>query len=176
MGIRDFFKPEPSLAERLINEKLYEQVLEEIEGGHRRGGLWLQAIESSRGNEREAKLLYIKLRLQSLKDEIALAAAHEDREAQIREQQSRKRAEESDVNHYDENGLTALMRAARDGDVATVKDLLKSDADPHLKDSRFGTSTALSMAKLSRNRTTDELQASRLNEVVEILSYHETGI
>ncbi len=58
-----------AIAGRLIEERMYEQVLLEIESGIRRDGLWAKALEKSRGNEKEAKAVYIGLRIQSIKDE-----------------------------------------------------------------------------------------------------------
>ena len=62
------------LAERrLKDEAIYAQVLNEIENGYRRDGIWAKAIADSKFNEQEAKSLYIRLRVQSIKDELDLA-------------------------------------------------------------------------------------------------------
>ncbi len=58
-----------AITNRLAEEKEYEQVFHEIETGLLKGGLWAKALQKSSGNEREAKALYIKYRLQSIRDE-----------------------------------------------------------------------------------------------------------
>ena len=57
---------------RLREEKLYEKVIQELDKGFKREGLWIQALIKSDGSEEKAKLLYIKLRVQSIKDEIEI--------------------------------------------------------------------------------------------------------
>ena len=58
-----------TILNRLLDEKLHEQVLHEMEAGIRRDGLWAKALRKSRGNEQEAKGVYIGLRIQSIEDE-----------------------------------------------------------------------------------------------------------
>jgi len=57
---------------RLIEEQYYEIVSSEIEAGLVKKGLWMKAYAQSNGNERLAESLYVKLRVQSLKDEVEL--------------------------------------------------------------------------------------------------------
>ena len=54
---------------RLLEEKLYEDVVQELNQNIRRDGLWAKALASSDGSEEKAKSIYIKLRVQSMKDE-----------------------------------------------------------------------------------------------------------
>ena len=67
--------------ERLQEEQFYLQVVEELSKGIKRDGLWAMATADSEGNEEAAKALYIKYRVQSIKDEetvsVALAEAAE---------------------------------------------------------------------------------------------------
>ena len=58
-----------SAKSRLLEEKLYELVSKEIESGQKRAGLWAKAIAISDGDEEKTKAEYIKLRVQSVKDE-----------------------------------------------------------------------------------------------------------
>jgi hypothetical protein len=58
---------------RLSEEMLYAKVAEEIQLGIRRDGLWAKAISEAELNEDKAKAIYIKLRVQSLVDEINLS-------------------------------------------------------------------------------------------------------
>jgi hypothetical protein len=58
---------------RLSEEMLYAKVAEEIQRGIRRDGLWAKAISEAELNEDKAKAIYIKLRVQSLVDEINLS-------------------------------------------------------------------------------------------------------
>lgn len=59
-----------SAAGRLLEEAIYEQVVDELENGQRRTGLWEKALANSDGLEEKAKALYIQYRVQSIKDEI----------------------------------------------------------------------------------------------------------
>ena len=70
-----------SAKERLLEEKLFEQVALEIQQGHKRSGLWAKAISLSKGHEELAKAKYIELRVQSLKDEIAVTHEVLERES-----------------------------------------------------------------------------------------------
>lgn len=54
---------------RLLDEKLFEYALQEFENGEMRDGLWAKALYQSSGDENKASALYLKLRVQSLKDE-----------------------------------------------------------------------------------------------------------
>ena len=62
-----------SIETRLLEEKLYEQVVEELVRGQRRNGLWAKALVDSGGREEKTKALYIQYRVQSLKDELELS-------------------------------------------------------------------------------------------------------
>ncbi|MDQ6972942.1 MAG: hypothetical protein Q9M30_09855 [Mariprofundaceae bacterium] len=61
-----------SAAARIIEEQLYEQVVNELASGKRRNGLWAKAIANSNGQDEQAKALYIQYRVQSLQDEYEL--------------------------------------------------------------------------------------------------------
>ena len=137
---------------RLVEERIYEQVLREIESGIRRDGLWAKALQKSRGNEQEAKALYIEYRVQSIKDE-----------AEISETLS------TAIDSYDEDGYTPLMRAVKEADVSAVIALIKQGANPRIKDENFGTSTALNMAKLLLKREKTSEAKQRFQEIVDVL-------
>ena len=68
-----------SAAARIIEEQLYEQVVNELASGQRRNGLWAKAIANSNGQDEKAKALYIQYRVQSLKDEYEIL--HRENEA-----------------------------------------------------------------------------------------------
>ena len=55
--------------DRLLEEKLYEQVAQELNDGKRREGIWAKAIANSNGSDDKAKSLYIKYHVQAIKDE-----------------------------------------------------------------------------------------------------------
>ena len=59
-----------SAANRLIDEKVYEQVVNELSQGVKKSGLWAKALANSEGVEEKAKALYIKYRVQAIKDEV----------------------------------------------------------------------------------------------------------
>jgi hypothetical protein len=64
---------QPSASDRLMEEQLYSGVLNEIQSGIKREGLWAKAIAKSGGSESKAKSLYIEFRVQSMKDDLELA-------------------------------------------------------------------------------------------------------
>lgn len=61
-----------SIENRLVEEKIYEQVFQELESGVRSDGLWIKAFQKGEGDEQKAKALYIEYRVQAIKDEYAL--------------------------------------------------------------------------------------------------------
>jgi len=65
MGIKDVFNQAPSVEE----EALYKQVLDEVESGVMRKGVYAKALADGLGDEGKAQSLYIKYRVQSLVDE-----------------------------------------------------------------------------------------------------------
>lgn len=151
------------IVDRLLEEKLYEQVLREIESGIRRDGLWAKALQNSCGNEQEAKALYIKYRVRSIKDEAEISEALSGQYAGESSEQCTAESIEDDVkpiDTYDEDGYTPLMRAVKIMDIDTVLILIEKDANPRIKDREFGTSTALTMAKLllKREKTSEAKQ------------------
>ena len=65
MGIKDVFNQAPSIEE----EALYKQVLDEVESGVMRKGIYAKALADGLGDVGKAQSLYIKYRVQSLIDE-----------------------------------------------------------------------------------------------------------
>ena len=65
MGIKDVFNQAPTPEE----EALYKQVLDEVESGVMRKGIYAKALADGLGDEGKAQSLYIKYRVQSLVDE-----------------------------------------------------------------------------------------------------------
>ena len=72
MSLLDDFKTQGA-AFRLTAEMLFAEVYREMEAGIKRDGLWAMALAESKFDESTAKSLYIKYRVQSLKDEIRIA-------------------------------------------------------------------------------------------------------
>ena len=75
---------------RLIEEQYYEAVVDELQQGIKRSGLWAKALAKSNGDEGKAKALYISYRVQSIKDEMKLSDAM--REQEIKAEKLRKQA------------------------------------------------------------------------------------
>ena len=71
MGIFKNFKHN-SAVDRLNEERIYEIVINEIKSGKRREGIWGQALEKANGDLKKTEANYIKLRVQSLKDEFEI--------------------------------------------------------------------------------------------------------
>jgi hypothetical protein len=58
-----------SAADRLLEEQIYEAVALEISKGKVKPGLWAKALSQTNGNEKLTQSVYIKLRVQNIKDE-----------------------------------------------------------------------------------------------------------
>jgi hypothetical protein len=58
-----------SAKSRLVEERLYEMVMDELETGNIRRGIWAKAVAKSNGNDNQARSKYLELRVESLKDE-----------------------------------------------------------------------------------------------------------
>jgi len=69
-----------SSASRLSEELLYEQVLAEIDSGVFREGLRAKALADAGGDSKKTRALYIKYRVQSIRDEVELARFAADSE------------------------------------------------------------------------------------------------
>lgn len=78
MGIFDDIRTKGA-AYRLTEEALYAEALREIESGQRRDGIWAKALAESEMDQGKAGAKYIKLRVQSLKDEVTLFIANSRR-------------------------------------------------------------------------------------------------
>ena len=163
-----------AIVSRLVEEKLYEQVLCEIESGIRRRGLWAKAFQKSRGNEEETKALYIEYRVQSIKDEAEILTLFSDEEetpTSFSEQYSPVREDDDikPIDKYGKDGYTPLMRAVKKVDVGEVLSLIEKGANPDIMDEEFGTSTALDMARLLRKRVKTEEAQQGLKKVIDAL-------
>lgn len=73
-------------AYRLTEEKLYAEALREIESGQRRDGIWAKAMADSDMDQGKAGAKYIKLRVQSLKDEALVLIADMNRNSEALKQ------------------------------------------------------------------------------------------
>jgi len=71
MGIFDKYKQQSALS-RLQEERLFAFVLEELENDQTKPGLYAQALVEAEGDEKKVSAFYIKLRVQSLKDEFTI--------------------------------------------------------------------------------------------------------
>lgn len=82
---------------RLSDEALYAEAFREMESGTRRDGIWAMALADANMDQAIAAAKYIKMRVQSMKDEMALTAplaAMRRREAdRIGEQEAKREAE-----------------------------------------------------------------------------------
>ena len=63
--------------DRLYEEAIYAEVYRELEDGQLRDGLYAKAIVIAEGDTEMARVEYLKLRVQSIKDEMVLKGAIE---------------------------------------------------------------------------------------------------
>ena len=69
MGIFDKVK-KTTIASRRYEEKLYEVALEEVENNEIRKGLYAKALSKADGDKEKADGIYLKLRVQSIMDDV----------------------------------------------------------------------------------------------------------
>ena len=90
MGIKDVFSQPPSPEE----EALYKQVLEEMESGVRRKGIYAKALADCLGDVLKAESLYIRYRVDSLRNEEKYEAKLIDYENKQAAEKAKKEAKE----------------------------------------------------------------------------------
>jgi hypothetical protein len=111
MNIFDKLKIQ-NAATRLIEEKLYETVVDDLQNGLRKNGLWAKAFAKSYGDESKAKALYISYRVQSIKDEINITESvreQETDELQRRYQKQEQQEKEREENRKREQEIDELQ-------------------------------------------------------------------
>ena len=89
-------KDKLSIFQRKHETYLYELVMEEIAKNERQKGIWGQAIVKSNGDEKKAEAEYIKLRVESLKDELEIQEQEEIEKATIQEELDKIAKEEKE--------------------------------------------------------------------------------
>ena len=94
--------------DRLNEETVFAEVYREVEAGNIREGLWAQALVKSDGDSTKAKIEYMKLRVQSLKDELILHAA-EEREL-AKESAAQKKARKAREKKLQRLALDAFVK------------------------------------------------------------------
>lgn len=75
---------------RSFEEAIYAQVAQEIASGIRRDGLWAKAIAETGGSIEAAKARYVRLRAQSLFDELRVSQRAEQEQRQRQEAAQRR--------------------------------------------------------------------------------------
>ena len=117
MGIKDVFNQAPSIEE----EALYKQVLDEVESGVMRKGIYAKALADGLGNEGKAQALYIKYRVQSLVDEqrgraerlgIELTANAKAKKAKDKEDAKRQQDKDWEETHWFTKIIAYIISAA----------------------------------------------------------------
>ena len=107
-------------AGRLAEEELYLQVVDEISNGIIRDGLWGKAKVESAGNDEAAKALYIKYRVQAIKDEATVASAIAEQKAELARQKQKEELEREVLN--EQQSREAQRQAAQASNEAGKRD------------------------------------------------------
>ena len=117
MGIKDVFNQAPSIEE----EALYKQVLDEVESGVMRKGIYAKALADGLGDEGKAQSLYIKYRVQSLVDEqrgraerlgMELTANAKAKKAKDKEDAKRQQDKDWEETHWFTKIIAYIISAA----------------------------------------------------------------
>ncbi len=130
MGMFDKVK-KTTIKSRLYEEKLYEAALEEVESGEIRKGLYAKALSKAEGDKEKADGIYLKLRVQSIMDDIETQQINERESAKAYEalQESKKieattvkankskAAKEKKLSKYAINGIK--FRSKKDFEIYT---------------------------------------------------------
>lgn len=116
MGLFDDIRVQGA-AYRLTEEVFFAEALREMEAGVRRDGLWAKALSEVDCDEERAKAMYIKLRVQSLKDEVATfkAAMECEEQAQaaaLNRRQANHSSKETTRARHEEAQRSAQARTA----------------------------------------------------------------
>lgn len=94
-------------------EALYAAVGEELRQGNIRQGLWAKALADEGYDEQKAKARYLKLRVRSLRMEVAEALSNEQAKTRVQQQQQKEQAIQSGFQQLEWRaaGLSQLQRA-----------------------------------------------------------------
>lgn len=82
-----------SAEDRILEEKIYEEVAQEIAEGKLKAGLWAKALAQTDGDEQQARSTYIRLRFQNIIDMEAVQREYADRSSRMAEENQRKKDE-----------------------------------------------------------------------------------
>jgi hypothetical protein len=86
-------------SDRLTENELFEKAYNEVENGELNTGLWARALSDSDGEEKKARALYLKLRVQHFKDEQFVHEQKSRTEKRRQKQQVAKREQDRrDIN------------------------------------------------------------------------------
>ena len=98
--------------ERLAENYVYELVAKELQEGFRKDGLWLRAATEAEGDEQKTRRLYVRYRVQEIKDELNLKAQLEEEAAAVQAVKERSEARKMELAGSEEtngNELAWLM-------------------------------------------------------------------
>ena len=104
--------------DRLNEEAVFAEVYREVEDGNIREGLWAQALVKTGGDSAKAKIEYMKLRVQSMKDELILREAEEEKNiaeerALKKESAAQKKARKAREKEFQRLALDAFTKLRR---------------------------------------------------------------
>ncbi len=112
---------------RLTEEELYAEALREIESGQRRDGIWAKALAESEMDHGKAGAKYIKLRVQSMKDEITFAIA-EARRSEAEAKKTQQQIEQNNRNRLLESAKQAKIEAEQRASVLAAEKYYEEQA------------------------------------------------
>lgn len=142
-----------------IDDQFYEIAWVELETEKIDKGLWAKSFTEAEGDIEKTKVAYLKNRVRKLQ-------ASKEKELTLQEIHQ---PQQEKIDGYDDNGHTPLMRAVKAMDVAAVINLIDKGANPKIRDGNFGTSTALSIAKLGLKRATTPVEQEGFLKIVGFL-------
>ena len=93
---------------RLTEEKIYAEVMREMKSNILRDGLWAKAMSEVNFDKKKAKAKYIKLRVQSIIDEIAIHNENLNRKLEQETIETNKRKIENAKEQVSEAGISIL--------------------------------------------------------------------
>ncbi len=107
---------EKGISYRPTDEEFYAEVLREVESDVRRSGLWARALSDSNMDKDKASAVYIKLRVQSLKEEFSILIADLVREkiASIEEREVLLEAAETEARNITAQANALIVDTRRE--------------------------------------------------------------
>ena len=146
-------KEKLSILKKQQEAKLFELVMNEIANDKRHKGLWGQAIVMSNGDKKKIEIEYIKLRVESLKDEKTVSKLNKE----IKEEEKRLAKKIQDEKIQSKIFIKKLEEDKIKRQIYEEEKLIKEKEKDKFKDKRYQEQEKIQQQELLRQRKKDKL-------------------